>query len=93
MGTSVHSDNYRELLALIRSEREGAGLTQLQLAERLGRPQSWVSKIEVGERRLDLEELRLICGALDIDLLKLIRSWTKTIESQASTTLRGRRTT
>ena len=36
-------------------------------------PQSWVSKVEIGERRLDLEELRRVCEALGLDLVKLVR--------------------
>ena len=40
---------------------------------RLNRPQSWVSKVQIGERRLDLEELRQIAETLDLDLIKLIK--------------------
>ena len=45
----------------------GAGLTQLQVGgERLGKPQSFVSKYEASERRLDLVERRQVCAALGI---------------------------
>ncbi len=47
--------------------RKSAGITQVGLAERLGRPQSFVSKYERGERRLDVIELCEVCHALGID--------------------------
>jgi len=77
VGTSIHSENYRKLLALIRQLRLDAGLNQTQLAERLGHPQSWVSKVEVGERRIDVEELRQVCVALGVDPGKAIGIWLK----------------
>ena len=44
----------------------GPGLRQTDLAERLGVPQSFVSKVETGERRLDLVELRRVCAAIGL---------------------------
>jgi ribosome-binding protein aMBF1 (putative translation factor) len=77
--STIHSDSYKALLALVRDARVAAGLSQTELAERLGRHQSWVSKVEVGERRLDLEELRQMCDELEIDLVRLVRQWLKRI--------------
>lgn len=54
----------REQLVAARHE---AGLTQLELAKRLGRPQSFVAKYEGGERRLDVIELLSIFKLLDVD--------------------------
>lgn len=48
---------YRRFLARLRAARERAGLTQAEVAKRLRRPQSFVSKCEAGERRLDVIEL------------------------------------
>lgn len=79
MGSTIHSDQYQALLELVREGRRKAGLSQSELAERLGRPQSWVSKVEIGERRLDLEELRRVCEALGLDLVKLVRKWISSI--------------
>jgi transcriptional regulator with XRE-family HTH domain len=58
----------RELQALLRQVRAEAGLRQADLAQRLGQPQSFVSKYESGERRLDVLELRTICLAIGISL-------------------------
>ena len=58
---------------LLRKIREESGLKQADVAVRLGEAQSFVSKYEMGERRLDLELLERICSALEIDLLDFIR--------------------
>lgn len=62
-----------QLQALLRSVRREAGLRQSDLADRLSRPQSFVSKYETGERRLDLIELRQVCLALGISLEAFVR--------------------
>ena len=77
---SAHSANYRGLLKLLRQLREDAGLSQTDVAERLRRPQTWVSKVELGERRLDVEELRQLCLALDADVLSVVRMWLRVID-------------
>ena len=53
---------------LVREVRKEAGLRQVGLAERLGRPQSFVSNVEKGQRRVDVLELREICEACGISL-------------------------
>jgi transcriptional regulator with XRE-family HTH domain len=50
---AIHSPGYQYLLEKLREARELSGLTQVEVAARLRRPQSWVSKSELGERRLD----------------------------------------
>ena len=60
----------RELLTEARSK---AGLTQLDVASRLERPQSFVSKYESGERRLDVVEFLEVCTAVQADPVKLMR--------------------
>jgi transcriptional regulator with XRE-family HTH domain len=55
------------MLACLVQARQAAGLNQVELAEKLGRPQSFVSKIEKGERRIDVLELIAICHHLRID--------------------------
>lgn len=71
--TSIHSADHQRLVALLRQIREEAGLRQVDLAERLDRHQSFVSKYETGERRLDLVELRDICTACGLALSALVK--------------------
>lgn len=78
MGRTIHTPEHRRLVQLLRQLREEAGLRQTELAGLLGRPQSFVSKYESGERRLDLVELRDICRALGADLVEVVRQWTTT---------------
>ncbi len=58
MEHSVHSVRYRQLRERLRKARVAAGLTQVDVARSLGRPQSYVSKCESGERRIDPVELQ-----------------------------------
>lgn len=64
---SVRSPAYRAVADALVRARGRAGLTQRQLAERLGRPPSLVANIELGERRLDLVELVRLADALGED--------------------------
>jgi transcriptional regulator with XRE-family HTH domain len=64
MARSTHHPNYQTLLALLRDLRERAGVTQLALAESLGNTQTFISKVERGERRIDVVEFIEICEAL-----------------------------
>ncbi len=72
---SIHSSEQNELLSLLRAKRKAIGLSQESLARRLGRSQSFVSKYESGELRLDLVQLREICQALGITLSKFVREY------------------
>lgn len=62
----------KRLPALLRQIRLEAGLRQIDVAQRLGQPQSFVSKYESGERRLDLFELRQVCAAFGISLTDFV---------------------
>jgi len=64
-----------QLITLLRQVRLDANLTQASLAERLGQTQSYVSKYESGEQRLDLIELEAICEAVDISLIKFMERY------------------
>lgn len=68
MEKSIYSDEYKLFIKLLRGARERFGLTQQEIAERLNATQTFVSKCERGERRLDVVELRAWCTALGITL-------------------------
>lgn len=57
MGSSVYSSRYKAFLKRLKTARLEAGLTQVEVAARLNVPQSYVSKCESGERRVDVIEL------------------------------------
>jgi transcriptional regulator with XRE-family HTH domain len=72
MDKSIYSAAYQRLCVLLREIRTETGLTQVQVAARLDEPQSFVSKYESGERRLDVVELRLVAEALGTTLAKVV---------------------
>lgn len=72
MHKSIHTSQYKQFCKLMVSARESAGLTQLDLAVRLRKPQSYISKYENGERRLDVIEFLRICEVLEIDPVLII---------------------
>jgi transcriptional regulator with XRE-family HTH domain len=61
-----HTKAYRPIPGLLREMREKAGLTQRELGERVGEPQSWVHNCEVGNRRVDLAEFVTWCEAAGV---------------------------
>ncbi len=72
MAKSLHTSEYEAFRKLLLTVREEAGLTQLEVATRLSKPQSFVAKYEGGERRLDVIEFMEICVALKVDPNDLI---------------------
>jgi transcriptional regulator with XRE-family HTH domain len=73
MPASRHTARYKRLRAALREARKAAGLTQAQVGERLGRPQSYVNKYESGERRLDLIEFLDVAVATHLDVRRVLR--------------------
>lgn len=70
---TLHTEDIEKLTALLRQIRVEARLRQVDVAERLGLPQSFVSKYESGERRLDILELHRVCGAIGISMTDFTR--------------------
>jgi len=66
MEKSIHSAGYAIFLRLLKKAREDAGLTQTQLARKIGETQTFISKCERGERRVDVVELRTFCQAFGL---------------------------
>lgn len=75
MTRSIYNHEYRLLLALLMEVRDATGTTQAALAARLGNTQSYVSKCERGERRLDVMELIRWCEALGVDPAALMKGF------------------
>lgn len=66
MARSIRNLGYTHLRESLIKAREDAGITQAELAARLGRTQSFVSKYEQGERRLDVIDFALVCHHLGV---------------------------
>lgn len=71
---STDAPGYDQLLARLRAARKAAGLTQTKLAKKLRRPQSFVSKYENAEQRLDVVEFVEVTRALGIDSREALAS-------------------
>ena len=68
-----YSPRYGRFRALLRQVREEAGLSQTVLAEKLGKAQTFVSKSELGERRLDFLETLDFCAACGVPITELVK--------------------
>lgn len=82
MEKSPFTPDYRALCKLLREKREAAGLTQSELAQKIHETQSYVSKCERGERRLDLVQLRVFCRALGINLTDFVKDFENSASSR-----------
>jgi transcriptional regulator with XRE-family HTH domain len=81
MTRSLFLLSYGVLTQCLVDARTAAGVTQIELAERLGRPQSFVSKVEGGDRRLDVIEFLQITAALNVEPEPIIRSVLASIDN------------
>lgn len=70
---SIYKPEYKVLRRLLFEMREGAGLKQKEMADLLRRPQSYVSAVERGRRRIDLLQLREYCRVCDNGLVDFVR--------------------
>lgn len=82
MEKSIYSQEYSLFLAQLRNAREEKGLTQTDVAQELGQTQSFVSKVERGERRLDVVELRAFCNAIGIQFPRFIAQMDRAITTK-----------
>lgn len=77
MPSPIFGERYASVVAALADARRQAGVTQVELAERLGRPQSYVSKVERRERRVDVVEFVDWVTALGIDPASAIHALLK----------------
>lgn len=75
MAKTLRSRGHKALLAVLVASRREAKLTQAQLAKRLAVVPSWVAKVELGERRLDVTEFTAIARALKLEPLTLYQRY------------------
>ena len=68
MPNSIYSKDYKRIIARLKTARLKAGFTQKQVADKLKKPQSYISKSESGERRLDVAELKKFARIYDKNL-------------------------
>ncbi len=73
MSKSVHSEDYRKIIECLKEARLTADLSQQDVADRLGKPQSYISKIESGERRLDVAEIKKFASIYKKDVSFFIK--------------------
>jgi transcriptional regulator with XRE-family HTH domain len=74
LGKTLQSERHRALIDLLIAKREAAGLTQTELAKLLGEYQSFVARLESGQRRVDVIEFLQISEILKIDTTSALRS-------------------
>ena len=70
MEKTIYCEEYGKLLCWLKACRKKNGLTMRQLAKRLDVHHSWVGRVEVGERRLDVMEFIRYCKAMEVDPLE-----------------------
>lgn len=83
MKKSIWDESYSNLRIELKKIRRKAGLSQTQLAEILQKPQSYVSKYEIGDRNLDFIEVLNVCKACDFSAEELVKNVQTIIERKS----------
>lgn len=81
---TITSKRHKTLVKWLRQERVAKGLAQSDVAERLGEHQSWVARLESGQRRLDVVELLIVAKAIGFDAAKMVRRLGKVRENNSN---------
>lgn len=81
---SIHKSEYSILLRRLRALRTEAGLTQAELSTALQRPQSYISDVERGSRRLDLLQLQELCNACGQSLTEFVDAFEQEVGQDIS---------
>lgn len=68
MPNSIYSQDYKKAIERLKEARLDAGLKQEEVADRLKKPQSYVSKVELGERKIDIAELKQLAKIYKKDI-------------------------
>ncbi len=70
---STFSKEYKHLTALLVEARERSGLTQAEVAQELGRPQNYVSRLERGETRIDVIQFLWLADIIGFDAVAMLK--------------------
>ena len=81
MEKTIYTREYTVVLRLLREARQEAGLTQTELAKKLKQSQSFVTKVERGDRRLDIIQLRTMCQTFGLTLTEFVSRLEKALRS------------
>lgn len=84
MTRSLHTPDYAALIRLVVEARKESGLTQQDVAAKLGKPQSYVAKVEGGERRLDVVEFIALARAIGAKPSALFDRLVETLDSASA---------
>lgn len=82
MTKAIYRREHTVFLGVLKRMREQSGMTQTQCSAALGRPQSFMSDVERGIRRLDIVQLRDLCQVMGSDLPTLINSFEQALGTQ-----------
>jgi transcriptional regulator with XRE-family HTH domain len=74
---TIRTKRHKRLIEVVIAERKAAGIRQVQLAKKLKRSQTWIARIESGERRLDVVEFLELADAIGFNAPKLIEQLLK----------------
>jgi transcriptional regulator with XRE-family HTH domain len=83
MPKTIHRTEHEIFLSILKRHRKEAGLTQVQCSKELGRPQSFMSDVESGSRRLDIVQIRDLCRVIGITLIDLIGEFEKRLSEES----------
>ena len=89
MPKTIYRGEYGAFLRLLRECRASAGLTQTQCSAAMARPQSFVSDVERGRRRLDVVQLRDLCHILGVGLVDFVERFEAELARKTSTVARS----
>lgn len=70
--SSIHSKEYKQLIERLVKARKDAELTQIEVSKLLKKPQSYMSKIETSQRRIDILEMKALAKIYKADLSSII---------------------
>jgi transcriptional regulator with XRE-family HTH domain len=82
MPNPIHTHKYAVFRELLIDIRQSKGLLQSEVAAKLGKPQSFISKYERGERRLDFPEFLELAAALEIDVPEFIAQYKQAVNHE-----------